>query len=105
MAVMCICVYRPKPGKSEELQALLGEHHAVLHSLELATDFVYRARAADGSWLELFERVFEDPSRSAYDIPAVMDIWGRMGEACDFKSLASLDEAQTSFAHFAPQTP
>lgn len=95
MAVTAICVYQPKPGKEEELQALLGEHHPLLRSLELATDFVYHARAVDGSWPEIFEWVSEDHSCSAHKIPEVMDIWGRTREACDFKSLASLEEAQS----------
>ena len=94
---MVIYVYRPKPGKEEELRTLLGEHHPVLRSLELATDFVYHARAADGSWLEIFEWVSEGHSCSAHKIPEVMDIWGRMREACDFESLASLEEAKAPF--------
>jgi hypothetical protein len=105
MAVMVICVYQPKSGKEEELQALLGEHHSTLRSLELTTDFVYYARAANGSWLELFEWVSEDHSRSAHDIPAVMEIWGRLSEVCDFKPLASLEEAKSPFSHFTPQAP
>jgi len=88
MAVMVICVYQPKSGKEEELQALLGEHHSTLRSLELTTDFVYYARAAN-----------------AHDIPAVMEIWGRLSEVCDFKPLASLEEAKSPFSHFTPQAP
>lgn len=105
MAVMVICVYQPKSGKEEELQALLGEQHSTLRSLELTTDFVYYARAANGSWLELFEWVSEDHSRSAHDIPAVMEIWGCLSEVCDFKPLASLEEAKSPFSHFTPQAP
>ncbi len=54
MAVMVICIYQPKSGKENELQALLGEHHAVLHSWNwLLILFITRVPLTAHGWIYL----------------------------------------------------
>ena len=104
--VLVICRYKPHDGRDDDVRALVARHAPVLIAEGLVTDrpFVH-ATAADGSLLEIFEWRSEDASRSAHTNPAVMEIWGGLGECASFAPLGELSEAQSPFAHFTPLDP
>ena len=103
--VLVIVVYEPKSGRDDDLAGLIARHESTLRTLDLVTDrpFVH-GRAKNGSFIELFEWKSEAASRSAHDQPAIQELWGAMGEACEFKGLSSLDESNAPFAHFDPMS-
>lgn len=103
MGILVICSYRAKPGRSDEAQRLVAQHVPTLRTHGLITDReVVRGRGAEDTFIEVFEWASEEKSRSAPTIPEIGSLWKAMGEAMDFVPLASLSEAQKSFAHFKP---
>ena len=101
MGILVICSYRPKAGLAEKARALMAEHVPLLRKHDLITDrAAIQGVGRHGELVELFEWASEEKSRAA---PAIADIgahWKAMSEAMDFVPLASLPEAQRSFAHF-----
>jgi hypothetical protein len=98
-----IAVYRPHPGKSAQLEAILRRHVSTLRSLGLATARpVTLLKSADGSYLELFEWASSEAAQAAHDAPAVAALWEEMGTIADFPPLADLSETKRRFAHFSP---
>ena len=94
-------LYRPHAGKAEALETILARHVPVLRELGLVTERpVVLARAADGTYFEVFEWRDAEAAEQAHDLPAVAEIWDAIGEVADFKTLADLDEARRPFPHF-----
>ncbi len=101
---ICQAVYRPKPGKDDELAALIAGHVPMLQAEGLATDrapIVMRS-GKDGTFIEVFEWATEGAASQAHTNPEVQKIWGAMGEVADFLTLADVPEATDRFAHFGP---
>jgi len=97
-----IVAYRPKSGKDADLLQLTREHVPLLRAEGLATDRpVIACLAQDGTVVEVFEWVAGGSER-AHSNPAVLALWKRYAEACDFIPLASLTEASSMFASFSP---
>lgn len=95
-----IAVYRPKPGMDATVREILSIHVPTLRSLGLATSRpATLLRAADGSYLEIFEWV-EGGAEKAHHDPRVMAVWNRFGAASDFVPLSGLPGAGHPFAHF-----
>ena len=102
MGEMVIAAYRPKPGKAEELAALVREHVPYLRRLGLATERpVLAMRAANGDLVEVFEWE-EGAVANAHEHPEVLKLWEQFGAVCDFIPLAALDDAQRPFPPFEP---
>jgi hypothetical protein len=103
MGILVICSYRPKAGHAEKARALMAGHVPLLRRHGLVTDrAAIQGVGKDGELVEMFEWASEEKSRAA---PTIADIgvhWKAMSEAIDFVPLASLPEAQRSFAHFNP---
>jgi predicted membrane GTPase involved in stress response len=103
MSRFVIAAYRPRPGRAQDLLALVRDHLPVLRREGLATDRPsYVMRAADGTLIEVFEWTSAHAIENAHQNQAVQALWARFGEACDYVSLASLSESQGPFAHFEP---
>jgi hypothetical protein len=103
MGIIVICSYQPKPGREDVARRLMSEHVPLLRRHGLITErAVVQGAAKDGAWIEIFEWASEEKSRSAPGIPEIGAHWKAMSEAMDFIALASLPEAQRSFAHFTP---
>jgi hypothetical protein len=103
----CVIVaYTPKPGKEQQLLAVVRKHMDVLQGQALVTDRpAYVMRAADGTIVEVFEWRSADAIEKAHTNPAVMALWGEFGEACDYTPLSKLKEAQDLFAEFEAVSP
>jgi len=105
MGQLVIAVYRPRPGREQELLAVARDHLPVLRRRGLVTDRVpVLMRAADGTLVEVFEWKDEAAVKSAHTDPAVREIWGRFDQACEFGCLSELAEARERFPHFEPLT-
>lgn len=103
MGRIVIAAYHPRDGKQEELLDAIRDHISILRSEGLATDREPTVvRTADGTYLEIFEWASADAIEAAHSTPVVQKLWERFGEACEYRTLASLSEAQDMFAEFEP---
>jgi hypothetical protein len=97
-----IAMYRPKEGKTAELEALVKKHFSVLSDYGLTTEQKpYIGRSEDGSILEVFEWASQEAAEKAHDHPAVAKIWEAMAVVCEFGRLEQMPEAKNRFPHFA----
>lgn len=101
-SIMAMALYRPHPGKENELLEILKNHVSTLRKEGLVTDRPeLLLQAQDGTYIELFEWVSEEAKNKAHELPAVMkDIWGKMMEIADFPSLSDLKESEMPFPGF-----
>lgn len=96
-----ISLYRPFPGREEELHVIVKTHWSTLREAGLVTEHQPLVlQAADGTFLEIFEWNSPEAVRQAHEHPAVQAIWGKMGEMAEFTTLASLPEADKPFPPF-----
>ncbi len=101
--LICISLYKPKPGKAKELEALVSRHMPTLRELELVTDRPSTlARSDDGTLIEVFEWRSGDSIGKAHQHPKLARVWEAMGAIADFPSLGALPEANERFPNFAP---
>jgi hypothetical protein len=97
-----IAIYRPRPGKEEELAALLREHVPLLRDEGLATNrpvVLLRSRQ-DGSYLEIFEWASPEAMERAHRNPRVLALWEHFAGASEYLPFASLHEATALFPSF-----
>jgi hypothetical protein len=98
-----IVAYKPKDGKAEALHQLMREHLSVLKSQDLVSD---RAsiimEAKDGTIIEVFEWKSKAAVEQAHSDPAVLEMWGKYAEVCDYIPLAEVEEAKSLFSEFSP---
>lgn len=98
-----MALYRPHAGADEALRALIARHMPTLRRLDLLTEREsVLLRAANGTYVEIFEWRDEAAARSAHDHAEVGALWDAMAEVADFVSLETLDEAKKPFTHFTP---
>ena len=101
-ANMVIAVYRPKPGKSEALHAVLKRHLPLLRELGLATErkaLVMRS-LHDGSIIEVFEWKSDEAVNAAHEHPIVRAFWKEMEAVCEYIAPGTLMEMGEMFPHF-----
>jgi len=98
-----IATYRPHAGNDEALRELIREHLPTLRKYELATDRPsLLMRAADGTYLEIFEWVSAEAASLAHEHPAIAKIWEGMGALGAMPSIGELAESTRPFPHFEP---
>jgi len=103
MGVMVIVAYRQRPGKQALLLALTNEHLSVLREQHLATERQsYAMQASDGTVIEVFEWKSKEAITAAHTNPAVLNMWERYAEACEYVPLANVKECSDMFAEFVP---
>ena len=103
MGRIVIAAYRPKAGKSSELEALTREHWGVLAQQELVTErrpIIMTAR--DGTVIEVFEWRSKAAMEAAHSNEKVLALWQRYGAACDFVPVGDIEEAGALFSEFEP---
>ncbi len=103
MGILVICSYKPKPGHEDAARRLMAEHVPLLRAHDLITErAMVQGAGKNGELVEIFEWASEEKSRAAPGIAQIGAHWKAMSEVMDFVPLASLPEAQRSFAHFVP---
>jgi quinol monooxygenase YgiN len=90
--------YRPKPGKEEELLALIRKHGPALQSTGLIVGgpaVIYRAtdkRSGEKFFIETFAWRDEDAPEAAHQMPEVMAVWEPMTPILAGMQLAVVEE-------------
>jgi len=101
LGVFAIAAYRPKKGEERTLREVLKDHLPILRKERLVTDRPpYLMRAADGTFIEVFEWKSTAAIQSAHENAAVQAMWARFKEACTYESLVNLSESTEMFANF-----
>ena len=101
MGHVVIACYRPKEGKSAELEALVATHVERLRAEGLVTDRApIAARAADGTIVEVFEWRSPEAAEQAHSNPAVLAMWEEFGAVCDYVPVGEVAEAAQLFSGF-----
>jgi quinol monooxygenase YgiN len=103
MGISVIAAYRPKPGKADELLAVLRDHIPTLRKEQLIADRpAHLMQAKDGTILEVFEWKSREAIDAAHRNPAVAQLWDRFHACCDYGGLADLPEMKEMFPNFEP---
>jgi len=90
--------YRPKPGKEEELFALVQKHGPALQSTGLSVGGlaqVYRAtdkRSGEKYFIETFSWRDEDAPNQAHQMPEMMAVWEPMTPILEKLELAVIEQ-------------
>ena len=104
MPGICVIVaYRPKPGKANELLALVRSRVPTLRKEGLVTDrqpVIMRSR--DGTIIEVSEWKSREAIDAAHKNPSVLAMWNKFFAICDCVPLNTLAEAEEMFAGFEP---
>jgi quinol monooxygenase YgiN len=96
-----ICVFRPLPGKEDDLRAVLRDHLPTLRREGLVTDRTpYVMKAKDGAYVEVFEWKSDEAIRQAHGNPRVGQLWKRFEAACTYGTLESVAEIAEMFPNF-----
>lgn len=101
--MVSIACYRPKRGKKRALEQLMREHVKTLRREALATRRTpIIVRAKDGTVLEIFEWKSHRAIDRAHSNRAVLAMWQRFNDACDYVRLSEVAESRDQWASFAP---
>lgn len=103
MSRFVIVAYRPRPGKSKQLDNLVARHLSILSAEKLVTGrsaFVMRSK--DGTLIEVFEWLSAEAIEQAHTNPAVLALWSEFEAVCEYVPLSLVAEAQQIFAEFEP---
>jgi len=104
MSGVCVIVaYRPKPGKEQELLAIVRSRVPTLRKEGLVTDRVpVSMRAKNGTLIEVSEWKSREAIDAAHKNPTVLALWDRFFAVCDCVPLQTLPESSEMFAGFEP---
>lgn len=103
MGRIVIACYKPKPGKNEELKALMKTHLPRLKQENLVTDREsIMMEAGDGTIIEVFEWVSDEAIKNAHTNPAVLQMWDEYAGVCDYVPIGNVAEAANLFSGFEP---
>ena len=101
--VCVIVAYRPKPGKEQELLAIVRTRVPSLRKEGLVTDRVpVLMRAKDGTLIEVSEWKSHEAIDAAHKNPTVLAMWDKFFALCDCVPLKTVPESNEMFAGFEP---
>jgi len=101
--VCVIVAYRPKPGKEQELLALVRTRVPSLRKEGLVTDRApVLMRAKDGTLIEVSEWKSHETIDAAHKSPTVLAMWDKFFAVCDCVPLKTVSETSEMFAGFEP---
>jgi len=103
MSVMVIACYRPKPGKEDDLHALMKTHLPMLRAEGLVDDGPSLCGCAkDGTVVEVFAWKSQDAIDAAHKNPSVLAMWDKYAKLCEFAPIADVAEAKELFSPLTP---
>ena len=104
MPGVCVIVaYRPKPGKTDDLLALVRSRVPTLRQEGLVSDRAPTImRAREGTIIEVSEWKSREAIDAAHKNPNVLAMWQKFFAVCDCVPLNTLAEAEEMFAGFEP---
>ena len=106
MGVIVIAAFRPKPGKAEELRAVVRDHLPILRAEDLVTEReVVVMEAEDGTILEVFEWKSPEAIDAAHRNDKVRELWVRYEACCEYVPPADVPETRNLFPGFRPLNP
>jgi hypothetical protein len=94
-----IVTYVPKPGKEEELLALVKKHEPALRSVGLCTDEPFKVwkafdiRKKRVAFIEYFQWKDGNSSDVAHQTPEVMAVWEPMGPVLEELTICEVSPA------------
>jgi quinol monooxygenase YgiN len=101
--VCVIVAYRPKPGKEQELLAIVRSRVPILRKEGLVTDRApVLMRAKNGTLIEVSEWKSREAIDAAHKNPTVLVLWDKFFAVCDCVPLETLPESREMFAGFEP---
>ena len=101
--VIVIASYKPKPGKESSLRQIMTTHVPILRQQGLATSREsIMMEAKDGTIIEVFEWTSHSAIEQAHTNPAVLEMWGKYAEVCDYIPVSQVTEAADMFPSFTP---
>jgi hypothetical protein len=101
--VVVIAAYKPKPGKAEALKEIMRTHLPILRRQGLVTPRPsIMMEAKDGTIIEVFEWLSQSAIDQAHINPAVLEMWGKYAEVCDYIPVGTVKEAADMFPSFKP---
>jgi quinol monooxygenase YgiN len=100
-ALVFMALYRPKPGKADELKEILNVHIPTLREEGLITEReLLTLQAEDGTIIEIAEWKSTESIDKAHHSEKVMAVWDKISSVAELTSLSSLAEAQYPFPNF-----
>ncbi len=104
MGVISMAVYLPRPGREDELRALIRERPPIMRRLGYLTEREHLVlKAADGTLIELSEWVSSGAIDRAHKDPEVLAMWARFDEVCEYLAPAAVGGMDVAFPTFEPQ--
>jgi quinol monooxygenase YgiN len=101
--VCVIVAYQPKPGKEEELLAIVRGRVPTLRKEGLVTDRApVLMRSKNGALIEVSEWKSREAIDAAHKNPTVLAMWDKFFAVCDCVPLETLPESSEMFAGFEP---
>lgn len=98
-----ISAYKPKPGKEDGLLEVLKTHLPILRKENLITGREgILMKAKNGTYIEVFEWKSSKAIEQAHSNEAVLEMWKKFDEVCEYSKLADLEESNGLFAGFIP---
>jgi quinol monooxygenase YgiN len=102
-SLVFMALYRPKPGKADELKEVLKLHIPILREEELITSReLLTLQAEDGTIIEIAEWQSTEAIKKAHQSANVMAVWDKIGSLAELTSLSTLAEANERFPNFKP---
>lgn len=101
MARTVIAVYRPRPGRQADLEAVVARHWHTLSAQGLVTarePFVMRA--VDGTLVEVFEWLSTEAIEQAHQNAEVQKLWEAFNAVAEYVPIAEVPEAKQVFSEF-----
>jgi hypothetical protein len=96
-----IACYQPKDGKGEALKTLVKEHLPILYGQQLVTDRkAIIMEAKNGTLIEVFEWISDEAIEKAHSNPAVLALWAKFNEVCDYVAPDTMEGCKHIFSGF-----
>lgn len=101
MGLISFAVFKPKPGKEDDLLQVIEDRSPLLRKLGMMTERKpISMRSSEGAIIHVSEWVDDDAITRAHSNPEVLALWQRFSDCCDFIKLDLLSESHDTFATF-----